>query len=312
MGQGDDRGYIGMAGSTGDITNGELGIGIHDDFGFQKSGIRFFTNKMDIKDANNKGLEYDADYSANFTSRSLIDKEYADGLVGGGGADGLGPDGAAGDLTIGGSGTTATINNNVVTDAKLSDMPNNTIKGRNGGSAGDPENLTATEVRELISLPVVSGSYLPTLSDSDYTITENESYYYKIGQMCTVVISIQVQEVGGNLDNGTLDISIPFAFYNGVDAPSSLSTTEFVYPVQLLHIDNVEGPTQTTLNDDAGAFLIGAPGSNTMYFAKANKWDGVDAVAGQDAYKSLNNIRQNIGGTNDFFSVSASFTYRAN
>jgi hypothetical protein len=44
-----------------------------------------------------------------------------DGLVAGGGADGLGPDGNVGDLTIGGSGTTATINDDAVTSAKILD-----------------------------------------------------------------------------------------------------------------------------------------------------------------------------------------------
>ena len=43
------------------------------------SRITIDDNKMEVRDGiNEKGLEYAADYSANFTDRSLVDKEYVD------------------------------------------------------------------------------------------------------------------------------------------------------------------------------------------------------------------------------------------
>jgi hypothetical protein len=50
--------------------------------GYNSKCIDITTSNMFICDAsNNKGLEYDADYSSNFTARSLVDKGYVDGEI---------------------------------------------------------------------------------------------------------------------------------------------------------------------------------------------------------------------------------------
>jgi len=61
-------------------------------------------------------------------------------------------DGDYGDVTVGGSGTSITIDNNVVTNAKLTDVATSTIKGRATVGSGDPEDLTATQVRTIINV----------------------------------------------------------------------------------------------------------------------------------------------------------------
>lgn len=72
----------------------------------------------------------------------------------------LGPDGDKGDITVGGSGTTLSIDNDAVatakiandavTNAKLANVATATFKGRTSASTGDVEDLTATEATALL------------------------------------------------------------------------------------------------------------------------------------------------------------------
>jgi hypothetical protein len=68
----------------------------------------------------------------------------------------LGSDGDKGDITVGGTGTTLTIDNNAVTFAKMQDISTNRILGRDTASTGDIEELTAAEVKTLLSLPNIT------------------------------------------------------------------------------------------------------------------------------------------------------------
>jgi hypothetical protein len=52
----------------------------------------------------------------------------------------------------GGTLTTAALDNDAVTNAKLANMAQNTIKGRITASTGDPEDLTAANVRTIINV----------------------------------------------------------------------------------------------------------------------------------------------------------------
>ena len=61
----------------------------------------------------------------------------------GGSADGLGPDGDKGDITVGGTGTTLTIDDNAVSNAKLRDSAAVSVIGRSANSAGDPADIAA-------------------------------------------------------------------------------------------------------------------------------------------------------------------------
>lgn len=75
-------------------------------------------------------------------------KAYVDGLVAGASI----PDGDKGDITISSSGTVWTIDNGVVTNAKMANVATATIKGRATAGMGEPEDLTATQVKTLLAL----------------------------------------------------------------------------------------------------------------------------------------------------------------
>src|SRR5690606_26248209 len=59
-------------------------------------------------------------------------------------------DGNYGDITVISSGIIWTINNNVVDNDKLADMPRFTINSRTVDGSENPDNLTATEVTAML------------------------------------------------------------------------------------------------------------------------------------------------------------------
>lgn len=61
----------------------------------------------------------------------------------GGASDGLGPDGDKGDVTVGGTGTTLTIDNDAVSYAKMQNVSAaSKLLGRGDSGAGDPQEIT--------------------------------------------------------------------------------------------------------------------------------------------------------------------------
>lgn len=73
-------------------------------------------------------------------------------IVGLSGPKGALTDGTFGDISISGNGSTVTINNDVVTNAKLANMATARIKGRTSSGAGDPEDLTPAQATALLDI----------------------------------------------------------------------------------------------------------------------------------------------------------------
>ena len=116
--------------------------------------------------------------------------------VGGGGGGGDLTDGDYGDITVGGSGTTMTIDNDVVTNAKAANMANARIKGRATAGTGDPEDLTASQVKTLLAITASDVSGLAAVATSGAAAD--------ISGLATVATSGSAADLTGTLSGAQL------------------------------------------------------------------------------------------------------------
>ena len=83
-------------------------------------------------------------------------------------------DGDKGDITVSNSGATFTIDNNVVSLAKLADINVNQIIGRLSSGSGDPEALNPSQIRSIIN--VENGA---TADQTAGWIVTGKQHYYQ-------------------------------------------------------------------------------------------------------------------------------------
>lgn len=86
-----------------------------------------------------------------FEKLTDIETRVADLEAAGPGGSGV-SNGDKGDITVTNTGSTWTIDNDVVTNAKLANMASGTMKGRVTTGTGDPEDLSATQVRSFLNV----------------------------------------------------------------------------------------------------------------------------------------------------------------
>lgn len=103
------------------------------------------------------------------------------------------PDGNYTDVTISGSGTVVTINNDIVTNAKAANMATKTIKGRNTAGTGDPEDLTPDSAQAILDTATTPYIKLQSVifnldfsADTTAVISDATTYYIPGAQGVTM------------------------------------------------------------------------------------------------------------------------------
>lgn len=133
-------------------------------------------------------------------------------------------DGDYGDITVSSSGSVWTIDNDVVTNAKLANMATATFKGRTTAGTGDPEDLTVSQAKTLLNLS--------NTNSGDVTLA-GENY-----------LSIASQVITANAVN-----------LSGTNATGTLAAGRF--PALTGDVTTVAGALATTLatvNSNVGTF----------------------------------------------------------
>ena len=186
--------------------------------------------------------------------------------VGGGieftGSGGIQVSAFTGDVTKTAGGTSTTIANDAVTNGKLANMANSTIKGRATGGTGDPEDLTASQVKTILAIVpgditglqgFVNATPLDDLADPDGPISMN-------GQALTNLIDPtdpQDAATKNYVDLARQGIRLKEAVLAATTANITLSGTQTIDGIALQAGDRVLVKDQSTASQN-GIYVVAA------------------------------------------------------
>ena len=122
-------------------------------------------------------------------------------ITGGGGID----DGDKGDITVSNSGATFTIDNGVVTYAKIQNVSaTNRILGRDSSGAGDIEEITPANLRTMLNV-----------ADGATNVTNNNQLTNGAGYITATLTNEQVQDIVGGMVSGNTETGITVTYQDG-------------------------------------------------------------------------------------------------
>lgn len=177
-------------------------------------------------------------------------------------------DGAKGDVTVSSSGTVWTIDANTVTLSKMADLATSTILGRVTAGTGDPEALTATQVKTLLAIAAGDVSGLAAVATSG-SASDLGSGTLPVGrlsftkaQLDTIVSDGDVQFVGDAptahthlLAAGATDVTITAADLNALD--DGVNTALHFHDTDRARANHTGTQTASTITFAATARFMG-------------------------------------------------------
>ena len=113
-------------------------------------------------------------------------------------------DGDKGDITVSNSGGTFTIDNDVVTFAKMQNVSTSRLLGRTTSSSGDIEELTASAVRTLLNV-----------ADGATNVTNTNQLTNGAGFITATLTNEQVQDIVGGMVTGNTETGITVTYQDG-------------------------------------------------------------------------------------------------
>jgi hypothetical protein len=207
-------------------------------------------------------------------------------------------DGDKGDITVSSSGTVWTIDPTAVSNSKLANVATATIKGRTTAGTGDPEDLTATQVKTLLAISAGDVSGLAAIATSggaaDLSGTKTSAFISDFTEAS--------QDATGAMVDSTL-------VYN--DATPSLGRAAITGDVTISAGSNAATiPTGTvTLAKQANLAANSIIGNNTGSAATPIALTGTQATAMLDTFTSSAKglVPASGGGTTTFLRADGSF-----
>ena len=110
-------------------------------------------------------------------------------------------DGDKGDITVSSSGGTFTIDNDVVTFAKMQNVTTSRLLGRTTSSSGNIEELTASAVRTLLNI-----------ADGATNVTNNNQLTNGAGYITSTLTEEQVEDFVGGMVTGNTETGITVTY----------------------------------------------------------------------------------------------------
>lgn len=180
------------------------------------------------------------------------DKVKLNGITGTNTGDVSVTDSATIDFTLAGQNVTGSVINNSITNAKLNTVPANTIKGNNTGSTANPTDLTASQVKSMLSFTAADIANTPAgnLITTNVQAAINELDAKKHS---SILFKDEGTDLGvaGNVDTINFTGTAVTATRSGnvvtVDIPATTGVTNLGYTASAINgiITNSSGSTAT-------------------------------------------------------------------